>query len=409
MSTPTSASNNKLSAQEILNRIDYLAKHERKYLVLFLQYINQVEEREIYLQLGHSSMFEFCRTRLKLSESETAKRIRTARCLWCYPIIAEMLTSGEVNVTTISLISKFINQSNYLTLLREISRKTTREVQKLVYLLTVNTSAPPTAISPGHFYRDKDSIKIVTPMPELKHTAKKEPNSELKLSIEKFTDRAISADQVLSSVLSGSLAENSNERPSSAEPHNNNEIVQNSTTATLSDNHTPIYQFKFYADEIFLSKIEQSRSLLSSKYPCSATLEQILTEALDLLIGRLSPAARNARRLAKTNPRTSSQSLTKKRSRYIPRQTRDEIYLRDGGQCTYTSPDGVRCLSTHDIEIHHDFAFAKGGEHSLQNLRLLCRAHNVFMAERELNNANRIEELNALKDRKNLPLKNQAR
>jgi len=85
---------------------------------------------------------------------------------------------------------------------------------------------------------------------------------------------------------------------------------------------------------------------------------------------------------------TSSSSTRKKTrmkdsSRYISPATRDAVYTRDGGQCTYKGSNGKRCASKWDLEIHHDETpFAMGGGHSLRNLRLLCAEHNKLDAER---------------------------
>jgi len=65
----------------------------------------------------------------------------------------------------------------------------------------------------------------------------------------------------------------------------------------------------------------------------------------------------------------------------VPVAVRDEVMLRDGGQCTFVC-DSQRCSETNGLEIDHVRPFAMGGEHSLENLRLLCPAHNRLMAER---------------------------
>ena len=60
---------------------------------------------------------------------------------------------------------------------------------------------------------------------------------------------------------------------------------------------------------------------------------------------------------------------------------RRAVERRDGGQCTFVSDDGVRCTAKHYLEIDHVLPFAWGGTHDEDNLRLLCQAHNQWMAE----------------------------
>ena len=39
--------------------------------------------------------------------------------------------------------------------------------------------------------------------------------------------------------------------------------------------------------------------------------------------------------------------------------------------------------SCHNLEFHHDDPYGFGGDRSAKNVRLLCRAHNRFMAEKD--------------------------
>jgi hypothetical protein len=71
-------------------------------------------------------------------------------------------------------------------------------------------------------------------------------------------------------------------------------------------------------------------------------------------------------------------------SRYVPRRVLREVYARDAGQCSYVSADGRRCSARGFLEVHHHEAFARGGAATVDNLRLACRAHNFWLAEREL-------------------------
>jgi len=72
------------------------------------------------------------------------------------------------------------------------------------------------------------------------------------------------------------------------------------------------------------------------------------------------------------------------RSRYVPRSVLREVYARDGGQCTFVSADGQRCAARGLLEFHHHHTpFALGGAATVDNLRLMCPAHNALQAERD--------------------------
>jgi hypothetical protein len=76
-------------------------------------------------------------------------------------------------------------------------------------------------------------------------------------------------------------------------------------------------------------------------------------------------------------------SITRTRSRSIPAQIKQAVWLRDGGCCSFVYPDGKRCNSKFAIELDHAKPFAKGGDHSVNNLRLCCQVHNALYAVRE--------------------------
>ncbi len=71
------------------------------------------------------------------------------------------------------------------------------------------------------------------------------------------------------------------------------------------------------------------------------------------------------------------------RTRHISQTVRDEVFVRDGGRCTFTSKNGKRRGETRNLEIDHIIPYAKGGDHSPENLRLLCAQHNRLAAEDE--------------------------
>jgi hypothetical protein len=58
------------------------------------------------------------------------------------------------------------------------------------------------------------------------------------------------------------------------------------------------------------------------------------------------------------------------------------VWERDGGQCTFVSANGTRCHARGFLEFDHIDPVARGGTPVIQNLRLRCRTHNQYEAER---------------------------
>ena len=118
-----------------------------------------------------------------------------------------------------------------------------------------------------------------------------------------------------------------------------------------------------------------ARQLLSHQIP-SGDLPQVIDRAFRALVRELE----KVRFAATGNPR-AAQAKPIPGSRHIPHGVRRVVWERDRGQCTYVSDAGHRCESREFIEFDHVQPFAHGGDSTVENLRLRCRAHNQLGAE----------------------------
>jgi 5-methylcytosine-specific restriction endonuclease McrA len=144
---------------------------------------------------------------------------------------------------------------------------------------------------------------------------------------------------------------------------------------------------KFLASHELIEKFEQVKALLSHR-KADATFADVLEVVLDEYVNRHSPEARQKRREARQAAATRSGKFSTVgadgSARHIPAGIRDEVFLRDNGQCTYVAPDGTRCASRHGLQVDHIRPYSAGGAHDPSNLRLLCGAHNRLAAEHAL-------------------------
>jgi hypothetical protein len=139
------------------------------------------------------------------------------------------------------------------------------------------------------------------------------------------------------------------------------------------------YKVQFTASDALRDKIERLERLMPGA-DLAAVIDRAVTETLQRL---------EARRFAAT--RTPRKSLTEASvapgSRYIPAPTRRAVHDRDGGRCAYRDAAGRRCTATGALEFHHRHPFGLGGGHDPGNLALLCRAHNLYLAEQDYGRA----------------------
>jgi len=72
---------------------------------------------------------------------------------------------------------------------------------------------------------------------------------------------------------------------------------------------------------------------------------------------------------------------TRPGSRHVPAEVRRTVWERDGGRCAFVAKGGRRCAERGGLEFHHIDPYALGGEATVRNISLRCRAHNAHEAE----------------------------
>jgi 5-methylcytosine-specific restriction endonuclease McrA len=78
----------------------------------------------------------------------------------------------------------------------------------------------------------------------------------------------------------------------------------------------------------------------------------------------------------------SGSGYKRKRRPHIPNAMRHKVWQRDKGRCTHDLGHGHTCGDRYMVEIDHLIPWAKGGPHTVDNLALKCRRHNMLAAER---------------------------
>ena len=348
-----------ISGRQLLSRIRKLSETERKAVLSILVHLIEIERRKLYLPLGFSSLFEFCREHLGYSESTASRRIRIARCIRNYPQCYRALASGKVSMTSLAMITRIINTENASELLSRIEGASSKEVE-----LLVSSLRPKSAI--------RDSVTPVY----------------VKTLIEVACDAPGSEGGKKTTATGGG------KNPATFAGSGPEAVPDNGCRPAATELQVVLEQklrITFGADPEFLEKVDRIRSLLSSKHHGWLEFEKLFSILMDEYIERNSPEGR-IRRKEKRKQRMAEKEIPEKkdprtgqkpeRSRYIPRKVRDEVHARDKGRCSFVSPGGRRCAATHDLQVDHIVPFARGGDNSPSNLRLLCGKHNRLEAER---------------------------
>ncbi len=118
-------------------------------------------------------------------------------------------------------------------------------------------------------------------------------------------------------------------------------------------------------------KLRVAQDLLGHAIP-SGDLAQVFDRALTLLVADLS-----RRKFAATGRprRTRGQS---DESRNVPAEVRRRAAARDERRCAFVAPNGRRCDERRFLEFHHVVPYAAGGQPTVENIQLRCRAHTDY-------------------------------
>ena len=247
-----------------------------------------------------------------------------------FPLIAD----GRLTLSTALLLAPHLTPENRDTLLRRSTHRSKREIEELI----------------AEFAPREDVRSLIRKLPE--------PTSR-------------PAESTLSGMGSSVTRSQGNVQPS---PHG-------AATTPLPPVVQPLapgrYKVQFTASAALREKLERLQALMHSQIPdgdLGAVIEAAVTDTLERL---------EARRFATTKRPRKSLSNTRMSpdSRYIPAAVRRAVRERDGDRCRYVDASGRRCQERHRLHYHHLHTFAVGGDHRPENIRLMCKAHNHYLAE----------------------------
>ncbi|MBX3232558.1 MAG: HNH endonuclease [Labilithrix sp.] len=310
-----------LSNEQLLSALCRVLGDERRAVAAMLAYLIEVEKRRLHLEQACSSLHDFCTRKLGLSEDQASRRIAAARLGARFPELVEAIGDGRMHLSGVLQLRALFTEANVTDLIAEASGKSRTQLDLLVAKHAPKPDVP-------------DTIRPLATQREL------------------VTDAA--AVNAATPAFAGSA--------SSPSP-----------SAQLLPLTVERFQIMFTAAAELRDKLELARALLRHVNP-NGDLAVVIERALDLLLLHLEKT-----KLGKAkHPRRSKGRADPGN---VSRETLREVHERDAGQCTFVGADGERCLSRDWLEVDHRQPRALGGAGTLENVRLLCRAHNRLVAE----------------------------
>ena len=330
--------------QRLLRNFSALVGRDRATTARMLAYMGEIDRRRLYLELAYPSMFALCTERFRMSASAAGKRIRVSRAALRFPVILEMIRTGELHVSGVSQLAAHLTDDNYEDVLRRARHRSMREIDLLI-----------TQVSPR-----PDVAWSLRAMPR--------PLSGAQSGAISAGHAGPDADGQAGSTSAARVGEDA--RLSLPERHG----TPDGTMSPLSPRR---YKLQVTIGQEARDALEELRNLLSHQIP-DGDPARVVERALAAL---LTQTKKKKAALTK-NPRKRRKKGGRK-TRAIPANVRREVFKRDGGKCAFVDDEGRRCASAWQLEYHHRVPFGRDGPHSAENVELRCRAHNQFEAERD--------------------------
>ena len=345
-----------LSDDALLRRLSELLGQSRRVEAEIVAHIGEVDARRLYAREAAPSMFAYCTDVLHLSEAEAYLRITVARAARAHPILLEMLSDGRLHLSGIAKLAPHLNAGNRDVVLSRAAHKSKREILDLVAELAPKPDVP-------------DLVRKA-PQPRADRTLSERSTPAEPAAVQLCPDRvgARASSDPETTVTAGPPVPST---PSVTGP------AALASTGSIQALAPSRYKIQFTASAELCQKIDRLKALMRSAIP-DGNLAAIIEDAVSEKLARLE-----ARRFAKTaSPRKSlGDTSVAPKSRYVPAAVRRAVHARDGGRCAFVDEQGKRCGARDRLEFHHRHPFCHGGEHDPENLSLMCRAHNAYLAE----------------------------
>jgi hypothetical protein len=334
-----------MSDREVVERLRALLGEERRLTAAVLLHLGEVEARRLYLPAACSSMHVYCVRVLGMSEDQAFKRIRAARAARRFPVVAAAVAEGRLHLSGVVLLAPHLTEESAAGLVGEASGKSKMEIEILL------ARRAPRPDVPERLERVAEQAVLVVPAPV----------------------GAVAPAPVGQAVAPAPVGQ-------AVAPAPVGQAVAPEPPGPGAAKAVPLSPERF-ALQVTISqatqqKLLRAQALLRHQVP-SGDLAEVLDRALDALLDKVE-----GKKFGKTAaPRKAKNSRAK---RTVPRALRREVVARDGARCSFVAGDGRRCEETGFLELDHVVPVSRGGTASVEGVRILCRAHNQYEAERIL-------------------------
>jgi hypothetical protein len=356
-----------------------LARSAREATAQLVAHLAEFDARRLYLAAGYASLFTYCCEVLRLSESGAYNRIEAARAARRFPAMVEMLADGSLTLATARLLAPHLTAENVRDVLAAAAGQSKRAVEEIVARL----SPKPHVASSVR----KLPCRPPEPRPTVPAWAESDGSATAAAAIGDGDRAGTPASLVTPETRTAAVPPDAPMAVNALVP-----AMKALAPASIMALAPERYQVRFTMSAATHAKLRRAQDLLRHSLP-DGDVGELFDRALTLLLDEL------ARRkfAAVGQPRKRGDHGSKDRndvdaggrrdrevgtaSRHIPADVQRGVWRRDGGRCAFIGWNGKRCDARGFLEFHHAQPYAAGGQATVQNVSLRCRAHNQYEAK----------------------------
>ncbi len=362
-----------LNKHDLIDQVRRAAKTEQSLTLQVIELIAEILRRKAFLDFGYGSIFDFVTQDLGYEPSSAMRRIQAARAISEIPELKAKIADHTLSLTVVSQAQSYLRKKandqrqkisieEKTELYKSLENKSAKEAEKELFKL-----------SPELCLKSREQEKVLSEnLTELRFVIDAETNAkadELKLWLSHQNPDMTQAQfyKVMIEKLHRQL-----------DPNKPTKLRKKSERSEQG-------KFETNLNKKPLATMENKSQTASQTKPTNPQIDfsQSITVGGNTDAKTADTDNANTKKAiadfddGNTDTSNFEAKPTKKRQRRIPAAVKNLVWQRDEGCCQFTDPQSKKkCGSKYQLQLDHIHPFRHLGDHSPENLRLLCGKHN---------------------------------
>jgi hypothetical protein len=336
-------------AHEFSTRLADLLSKEHHAMADFLLALADFDRRQLWVELGHNSLFSYLRRELHLSAGAAQYRKTAAELVRRFPEVEAALRDGKLCLSSVTSLSKVVTPLNVSELLPRFFGLSARDAEALAV-----------------------SIRPV----------EDPPMREVIVPVRSPAPSAATAPLVLTSEIEVRVAPPAAPQPPALTPV----AAPPPRTREIEPLGADLNRFHLTVSNKFLEKLQATKDALSHSHP-GASSEEALEACMDLLLkqhAKRRGLVEKPRKRAAPAPTASPTPTAPPPTRHIPADVARAVWTRAAGKCEWPLANGGVCGCTTRVQFHHKDAWGKHhATATVATTLLTCVFHNHLAARKD--------------------------